>query len=247
MNHCMFSHKCGFARHREDQILYEDDFINTNETLFMRKFAFKRTNVSPICGESCPVYAVTYHLLRENRLLNSNVGVKITDSDIQTCRRIFDEEIYKTYPTVLMCNGSRSAAEVADIVTYYGICSAWKGSGMSDVVYNLNFSTYIDEDRKTWGSKSSDVTSSKLSAFNNAINSKNELGEDIDNVLIISGLDYMHFRDNPCEKLFEIIAKRDSEHHPLIIVSPVTSNLMGEGLLFGRLTDMLNKHKVMSI
>lgn len=241
MNSCIFSNKCIFARHAENQILYEDEFLATNETLFARKIAFSRANIPSDCTEACPVYTVTNYLLKKNRLIGTKVASMITDKDIKRCQKLFEDEARHSEFVVISPSNGRSTAELADIITYYGICMMWKGSGLETVIYNLNFAIYQEEMRKSWGVSNSD-SYTDYDFANSMIESKSESG--VENVLIVSGIDYVNFKDHTCETFLQLIGKRTAQHLPLIIVSPNTSSLIGEGPFFGRLTDVLNKHRV---
>lgn len=245
MESCIFANRCQFARYGLDNanFLQEHEFSLVNEGFISyRKFASVQTNIPMSCGESCPVWAVTEFLLRKNKLLNSNVTSKLTKPIIRICEKVVDEAMMRgdnfvTYvPKTFTCN------EFADFLTYYGICVNWRGSAFSTVVYNLNFSAYYAEIQKRWNFKfSADDAFTEFDYITNIIQGKTE-GKS--NLLIVSGLDYVKFTDKPCEELFKIINHRQTNHLPLIIVTPNVTDIVGEGSFFGRLTSVLKEHEV---
>lgn len=245
MESCIFGNRCQFARYGLDNanILQEHEFSLTNDGFInYRKFASVQTNIPMTCGESCPVWAVTEFLLRKNRLLNTNIMSKLNRSIIKTCENVVDAAMTSGDAFVTYIPQSMSCNEAANFITYYGICINWRGSAFSTVVYNLNFSNYIAEDKKRWNVKTSDDQYTEFDYIRSIIEGKVE-GKST-NLLIISGLDYVKFKDYVCEQLFEIINYRQSNHLPLIIVSPKLSDIVGEGSFFGRLTSVLKEHEV---
>lgn len=246
MESCIFSNRCQFARYGLDNanILQEYEFSLTNNwSIDYRKFAATATNIPMDCGESCPVWSVTEFLLRKNRLLNTNVPAKMTRATTKICETIVDAALSNSDSFVTCIPKSISCNEAADFLTYYSICTRWRGSAFSTVVYNLNFSSYLAEDKKTWNVKSFDNDSyTELDYIRNIIQCKSEGSSS--NLLIISGLDFINFKDHPCDKLFEIIMYRQANHLPFIVVMPEVSNIVGEGLMFNKLAGVLKEHKV---
>jgi hypothetical protein len=61
-------------------------------------------------------------------------------------------------------------------------------------------------------------------------------------VLVISGIDFVNFKNFQCQTMLELIQLRNSNpDNTTIIVSPQLSSLVGEGLFFGKLQDMMKK------
>lgn len=247
MESCIFSSKCQFARYGLDtaNVLQEHEFSLTNDWFIScRKFASVQTNVAETCGESCPVWAVTEFLLRKNNLLGTNVMSRMTRSVVQTCDKIIEGAMTSTDSFVTYIPQSISCNEAANLLTYYGICTNWRGSAFSTVVYNLNFSTYINEVKKSWNNSNLDKFT-EFDYIRSIIEGKVE-GK-ATNILILSGIEFVNFKDFACEQMFDIINCRQSKHLPLIIVSPEASNIVGEGPLFGKLAGVLNEHRVTNV
>ena len=58
-------------------------------------------------------------------------------------------------------------------------------------------------------------------------------------VLIISGLDYIQFKDFHAQTILNIIQDRTSHNLPTYIVSPKITTLVGSGIFFGRLKQIM--------
>ena len=59
-------------------------------------------------------------------------------------------------------------------------------------------------------------------------------------VLIISGLDFIMFKDFQCQTLLTLLQDREAENKQTILVLPKT-DLLGEGPFFAILKDQLDK------
>lgn len=178
------------------------------------------------CDNSCPTLVQTTYLLERNEIsLNSSV---------------FKTDPVKINSTLSMLNNAKGKFNVvidksdtavkSDLITYCAICQNWRGSQLHCVVYHLRFSRYVEEIQKSWSKNESEdleymriwVKSSK--------------------VLIISGIDFVNFKNFQCQTLLELIQSRNSNpDNTTIIVSPPLSSLVGEGLFFNKLQDMMKK------
>lgn len=181
------------------------------------------------CDESCPALAqVSYLLERSGIAMNSEV--------FHT-----KPELLAKYSAILKKSEGQTKAvidsntsQVAELITYCGICENWKGSQLHCTVYNLKFSQYLDAIQKSWGNPTSDNTEAdylKIWATNARI-------------LIISNIDYVNFKDFQCQTLLSLIQTRANYNLTTIIVSPPVSSLVGDSPFFGKLTALLTKSKV---
>jgi len=133
----------------------------------------------------------------------------------------------------VIVSGGSFTNQAADALTYCAICEHWKGSQLHCTVYNLKFAQYIEALQKSWSfnSDSSEVDYMKIWATEAQ-------------VLIISNIDFINFKDFQCQTLLSLLQSRIGTNLTTIVVSPPTSSLVGEGQFFSRLTDMLKKQKV---
>ena len=63
-------------------------------------------------------------------------------------------------------------------------------------------------------------------------------------VLIVSGLDYIQFKDFHAQTLLNIIQDRISRNLSTFIVSPKINTLVGSGVFFGRLKQLMEGAKL---
>lgn len=181
------------------------------------------------CDKSCPALAQTSYLLERN-------GISMTNEVFRT-----KPDLLAKYSDILSkCRGSvrtvfcdTSTIQVADILTYLGICETWKGSQLHCTTYNLKFAQYIDALQKSWGNAGQTSESEYMKIW--ATSAK---------ILIISNMDYINFKDFQCQTLLSLLQSRMSSELTTIIVSPKVSSLVGDGPFFARLCELLKKQKV---
>lgn len=180
------------------------------------------------CDKSCPMFIQTIYLLERNGIqLNSNV-FKSDPVQVNNTLKILDSSQGKL--GVILDNNDTSAR--SDLITYCAICQHWKGSQLHCVVYHLKFSQYVEEIQRSWSNRGGESESLEYTK----IWSKSA------KVLVISGIDYVNFKNFQCQTLLELIQQRNSNpDNTTIIVSPPLSSLVGEGAFFSRLQDMMRK------
>lgn len=184
-----------------------------------------------ICSVSCPIYAQVSYLLERNGLKLTNPVFRMTEQEVSKYTSVL-AQAQGTISSVVV-SGSTFTNAAADALTYCAICEHWKGSQLHCTVYNLKFAQYIEALQKSWSfnSDSQEVDYMKIWASNAQ-------------VLIISNLDFVNFKDFQCQTLLSLIQSRAGTDLTTILVTPTISSLMGDGQFFSRLTDMLTKQKV---
>jgi hypothetical protein len=97
-------------------------------------------------------------------------------------------------------------------------------------VYNLKLSQYLEGIQNSWSG------SSNLDAleYQKIWVSKAKL-------LIISNIDFVNFKDFQCQTLLSLLQSRDKPDMGTIVVSPTTQSLVGSGLFFNRLHEILGR------
>lgn len=180
------------------------------------------------CDKSCPLLVQTTYLLERNDIpLNSNV-FKTDPTMVNSICKILDDA-KSSFRVVL---DSQDTAAKSDIITYCAICQNWKGSQLHCVVYHLKFSQYVEEIQRSWSSRGGESENLEYTK----IWSKSA------KVLIISGIDFVNFKNFQCQTLLELLQLRNSNpDNTTILVSPPLSSLVGEGAFFSRLQDMMRK------
>ena len=184
-----------------------------------------------ICSTSCPILAQTSYLLERNGIKMTSPVFKMSDAELQKYVDILAKAQGKVSSVVV--SNSSFTHEAADALTYCAICEHWKGSQLHCTVFNLKFAQYIETLQKSWSfnADSSEVDYLKIWA-NNA------------QVLIISSIDFVNFKDFQCQTLLSLLQSRMGTDLTTIVVSPTISSLVGDGQFFSRLTDILTKQKV---
>lgn len=184
-----------------------------------------------LCNTSCPILAQTSYLLERNNISMNNSVFKMSSEEIQKYIKLLALAEGKTASVIV--SGGSFTNQAADALTYCAICEHWKGSQLHCTVYNLKFAQYIEALQKSWSfnSDSSEVDYMKIWATEAQ-------------VLIISNIDFINFKDFQCQTLLSLLQSRIGTNLTTIVVSPPTSSLVGEGQFFSRLTDMLKKQKV---
>lgn len=188
---------------------------------------FTANCIRPTCDKSCPVLAETYHLLQSiNKISMDSEVFHASDSEIHKSLSILEKNKGK-FGVVISSN----TVHTSTMLTYCAICKNWKGSQLHCSVYNLKYSQYIENLKKSWSSgESEDLEMIKI--WNNSAK-----------VLVISNIDYTNFRNFECQTLLELIQQRSANsEYTTIIVSPPLSNLIGDnGAFFSRLMEVMKK------
>lgn len=178
------------------------------------------------CDKSCPALVQTTYLLERNDIpINSNV-FKTDPVQVASTLKLLDDA-KGSFKAVIDNNDT---AVRANLLTYCAICQNWRGSQLHCVVYHLKYSQYIDEIQSSWKNGESESLSYTKIWVKTA------------KVLIISGIDFVNFKNFNCQTLLELIQQRSSNpDNTTILVSPQLSSLVGEGGFFYRLQDMIKK------
>ena len=181
------------------------------------------------CDKSCPTLVETSYLLERNVIEMDDPIFAVSDDVLKKFSNILDEYDGKVYTSLV--SGSRyTTAQVADIITYVAICKNWRGSRLHCTVYNLRFSKYLDELKKSWSAKSEPETLEYMRIFSESAK-----------VLIISNLDYVNFGDFESQTMLNLLQERQSREFTTILVSPPINQLVSTkgSVFFNRLKSIL--------
>ena len=181
------------------------------------------------CDKSCPTLVETSYLLERNGIEMDDPIFSVSDDVLKKFSNILDEYDGKVYTSLV--SGSRyTTVQVADIITYVAICKNWRGSRLHCTVYNLRFSKYLDELKKSWSAKSEPETLEYMRIFSESAK-----------VLIISNLDYVNFGDFESQTMLNLLQERQSREFTTILVSPPINQLVSTkgSVFFNRLKSIL--------
>lgn len=188
------------------------------------------------CDKSCPNLVETTYLLERNKIdMNSPVF-----KEMYYLLDPMMKDLAKTESGVqTFFVNSRDSVRVADFITYCEICKNWKGSRLHCTVYNLRYSRFLDDVKKSWGMKQEpeDLEYQRIWI-------------DTCKVLVISNMDYVKFGDYETQTLLNLIQSRQSGDKKTIIVAPPVNRIVTAGsnnssnLFFESLKQILNSTKV---
>ena len=194
----------------------------------MNNCMFSGHCIKATCDQSCPALVESSFLLEQNGIgLNSNVFH--ADPKLLAKYNRFVESSEGKLQTVI-ANNTNAAAE---LITYCGICKYWRGSRLHTSVYNLKLSQHLDGVQNSW----SNASNSDELEYQKIWISKAKL-------LIISNIDFVNFKDFQCQTLLSLLQSRDKADRGTIVVSPQVHSLVGSGLFFNKLKDILERTTV---
>lgn len=184
--------------------------------------------IKSTCDQSCPAFVESSFLLEQNGIgLNSSV-FHAEPAMIAKYNKYVENSEGKLQTVI-----AKNTNAVAELITYLGICKHWKGSRLHTAVYNLKLSQYLDGVQHSW-SRTSNLDSLEFQ----------QIWIDKAKLLIISNIDYVDFKDFRSQTLLSLIQSRDKQDLGTIIVSPQTQTLVGSGLFFNRLQEILGRTTV---
>ncbi len=191
----------------------------------MNKCMFSGHCIKATCDQSCPALVESSFLLEQNNItINSDV-FHANPTLLAKYNKIVENSEGKLQTVIAINTNS-----VAELLTYCGICKYWRGSRLHTSVYNLKLSQYLEGIQNSWSG------SSNLDAleYQKIWVSKAKL-------LIISNIDFVNFKDFQCQTLLSLLQSRDKPDMGTIVVSPTTQSLVGSGLFFNRLHEILGR------
>lgn len=187
------------------------------------------------CDKSCPILVETSYLLERNNIDMNSIVFKDLYYKLDSVLK----DLSKTESGIqTFFANSKDSVKVAEFITYCEICKHWKGSRLHCTVYNLKYSRFIDDVKKSWGLKSEpeDLEYTRIWL-------------DTCKVLVISHMDYVKFGDFETQTLLNIIQSRQSGDKKTIIITPSLNRLVtsgsgnGTNMFFEALKQILNSSK----
>lgn len=167
------------------------------------------------CDQSCPILVETSYLLERNKIdMNSSVF-----KDLNYLVDPVMKDLAKTESGVqTFIVNSKDSVKVAEFITFCEICKNWKGSRLHCTVYNLKYSRYLDDLKKSWSMKGEPESLEYT-----------KIWIDTCKVLVVSNMDYVKFGDFETQTLLNIIQSRSSSDKKTIIISPPLNRLVTSG------------------
>ena len=197
---------------------------------------FTSHSTESFCDKSCPNLVETSYLLERNKIdMHSDVFKKLYNNVAPLMRDLAKSE--SGVQTFIV--NSKDSVAVSELITYCEICKNWKGSRLHCSVYNLRYSKFLEDSKKSWNSKEDpeDLQYTRI-------------WMDSCKVLVVSHMDYVRFGDFETQTLLNVIQSRQSGDKKTIIVSPSVDRLVTSGsgnginVFFESLKQILNSTKV---
>ena len=183
------------------------------------------------CDTSCPILAETSYLLERNNIQPTNPVFHAPVDKIEKALNILDNA--EGQLVGFEVGPKDSTIFEADLLTYCAICRNWKGSRLRCTVYNLRYSKFMDETKKSWkGGESEDLQYMRIWSSSAKI-------------LIVSNTDYVSFTDFESQTLLNLIQQRQSEGLTTIVVRPfgggIRSTNSGKYVFTTMLQELLDR------
>lgn len=196
----------------------------------MHDCIFNAHCIELFCDKSCPALTESTYLLERNNLKFNNKVFQASISDIDSATDIL-EQSKGSVGVKIVKDGSTN--DVADLLTYCSICQNWQGSRLHCNVYNLRFSKYLEDLKKSWNSRSDSEDLEYVQIWSRSAK-----------VLIISNIDYVDFGDFQSQTLLNLLQERQSSEFTTIIVSPPLDLLVStrSSIFFSRLIKQLSEY-----
>lgn len=174
----------------------------------------------PLCDRSCPRWAQVDYLLMRNGLSLNSRPFKTKLSVLEKYDELYQNRVGRS--TVVTTSDTNKCAES---LSYVSVFNNWDKSAMRVKCYHLVFSRYVDALQASWSSSKSDELQYE------------ELWVKSCNVLVVSGIDYVNFKDFQCQLLLQLLQDREREGKTTFVVSPKVEKLSGSGGMFNLLVD----------
>lgn len=180
----------------------------------MRNCIFSAHCTEAFCDKSCPAFVETSYLMERN-------GISL-NSFVFSDRSINYAEVGKILQGIsgqlgafIVDGKSFSTVQYAEIFTYCAICQNWNGNRLHCSVYNLKYSTYIEELKKSWTTRVEPESLEYMRIFSASAK-----------VLIISNFDYVSFGDFETQTLLNLIQSRQTGDKTTLLITPPVNRLV---------------------
>lgn len=179
------------------------------------------------CDRSCPILVETSYLLERNGIAMNSSVFSASDTSIQKMLSILAQSEGKL--GVYRTDKGETTVQSAELLTYCAICKNWRGSRLHCTVYNLKYSRYLDETKKSWSNPDSEVYEYM------------KIWAETAKVLVVSNFDYVNFGDFESQILLNLIQQRQANGLTTILVSPPIGTLVSskKSPFFDVLTAMM--------
>lgn len=181
-----------------------------------------------LCDKSCPVLAEVSYLLERNDINMNNPVFQSSAKDIANAQKHLHRDSKLLTVTI---DDTSDSIDVSNLFTYVAICENWQGSRLNCSVYHLKLSKHLDAIQNSWSVKNSPENLEYQQIWINKAK-----------ILIISHLDYIHFKDFQSQTLLNIIHNRMDNNLKTIVITPPPKELgHQDSVFFTKLQNLLDK------
>ena len=100
------------------------------------------------CDRSCPILVETSYLLERNGISMNSPVFSAPEETVKKMLKVLEQAEGKV--GVYRTDKGENTIQASDLLTYCAICKFWKGSRLHCNVYNLKYSKFIEETKKSW-------------------------------------------------------------------------------------------------
>ena len=169
--------------------------------------------IENFCDRSCPVLAETSYLLERNDIDMTSSVFQASELDIQTMLNVLENS--EGSVGAYVANQGIDTVYSSELLTYVAICKNWQGSRLHCDVYNLKYSKYIEELKKSWSSRSESDSLEYIRIWSESAK-----------VLIVSNFDYVNFGDFESQTILNLLQNRRIAKLTTIFVTPPIGSLI---------------------
>lgn len=191
----------------------------------MNNCIFSASCIESICDKSCPILSQSSYLLDRNNITLDNSVYHMEDAVSCNIQQFIETKQDDRLIAIKVAKTNVKAAQI----TYGYILKHWKGSQLHCSVYMLKFQRYMDLVQRSWALKSEPSELQYMKIFMDSCK-----------VLVVSGLDFIMFKDFQSQLLLTLIQDRDEIGKQTVLVLP-KSELQGEGTFFSILKGQIEK------
>ena len=166
-----------------------------------------------ICDKSCPALVETSYLLERNEISMSSFVFREPKSSIDKVCKFLDQFDGKL--GVYVAKGDNDTVKASTLLTYCAICKNWQGSRLHCNVYNLKYSSYLEDLKQSWNARSDGEDLEYKKIWTNS-----------SKILIVSNFDYVNFGDFESQTLLNLIQYRQDKGLTTILVTPPINSLI---------------------
>lgn len=180
------------------------------------------------CDLACTVRAESSYWLNRCQIPMYSSVFKSPIESIQLTRNIITKNIGKVNSVFV-----KNTVSASDLYCYCCICMYGQHKAFSNGIYNLNFSEYLEETKRSWKLAEEPESLEMMRIWTNSAY-----------FLVISHLDYVQFGDFECQTLLRLIQDKEKQQTTTFIIVPKDDPLIGKGHFFPRLQQKLKEVRV---